>query len=400
MRVEIRPSIAQGSVEAPPSKSMAHRYLIASALSEGKSVIEGVEYSQDILATIDCLRALGIDIECGENTVSVRGGVLSLRGDLCCRESGSTLRFLLPLCLLLGQKATLKGSPRLMERPLSVYRDLCAQKGFDFNQTQEGITVCGGLTGGEYSLDGGISSQFVSGMLFALACCEGESTIILEGTIESRSYIDLTLLALRKFGYFVEWSGENTLRIIGGKGSAQKLRVEGDYSNAAFLDAFNLLGGRVEVVGLDSASLQGDRIYRDYFSEISKGTPTLSLADCPDLGPILMAVAAAKNGARFTQTARLKIKESDRGAAMAAELKKCGVEVTLSENEINVSGGATAPREMICGHNDHRIVMSMAVLCSKFGGVVDGAEAVAKSYPAFFEKMKELGTEVDIFETE
>jgi 3-phosphoshikimate 1-carboxyvinyltransferase len=379
---------------------MAHRYLIAAALSEGESVIEGVEYSKDILATIDCLRALGIHIECEESAVTVRGGAFSLQGELNCCESGSTLRFLLPLCLLLGAPATLKGSLRLMERPLSVYRELCAQNGFEFSQTQEGITVCGRLTRGEYSLDGGISSQFVSGMLFALACCEGESIITLNGKIESRSYIDLTLLALRKFGYFVEWSGERTLRILGGKGKAQNLRVEGDYSNAAFLDAFNLIGGKVTVGGLDPASLQGDRIYYNYFIEIAEGVPTLSLADCPDLGPVLMAASAVKNGAKFTETARLKIKESDRGAAMAEELQKCGVEVTLLENEIIVSGGATAPRSAIAGHNDHRIVMAMALLCSKFGGTIDGAEAVAKSYPAYFEKIKSLGIEVDIFEAE
>ncbi len=401
MRVEICKSIAQGMAKVPPSKSMAHRYLIAAALAQGKSVIRGVEYSQDILATMDSLQALGIDITReGDCVIVVGNGQFEPQGVLNCRESGSTLRFLLPLCLLSGKNASLKGSARLMERPLSVYKELCNEQGFVFQQSGDTVTVCGCLKSGNYVLNGSISSQFISGMIFALIMCDGKSMIRLTEKVESRSYIDLTIQALNQFGFQVFWEAPDVLQINGGCGKPQSVAVEGDYSNAAFLDALNFLGGSVSLLGLEEESLQGDRVYRSYFEEIKNGTPTLSLADCPDLAPILMVMAAVCNGARFTDTVRLKIKESDRGAAMAEELKKCGVRVDLFENEIVVYGGTlTAPTEAFEGHNDHRIVMSMAVLCTKLGGTIEGAQAVAKSFPRFFEQLKELGIEVDIFET-
>ncbi len=396
MQVKILPGTACGSVVAPPSKSMAHRYLIAAALAKGKSTVRGIEYSQDILATIDCLRALGVSIAVDQDAVTVIGdGVLQAEHELLCRESGSTLRFMLPLCLLSGTPAVLRGSDRLMERPLIVYEDLCEQMGFQFSRTTGAVTVCGELRCGEYILDGSVSSQFITGMIFALISLPGKSTLRLIGKIESRSYIDLTLSALREFGFSVNWAGEDLLIINGGTGIARDLSVEGDYSNAAFFDALNLLGGSVEVTGLSAHSLQGDRIYRDYFNALANGIPTLSLADCPDLGPILFAVAAALQGGIFTDTARLKIKESDRGAAMAQELQKCGVSVALEENRIIVPGGQlTAPVAAFSAHNDHRIVMAMAVLCTRIGGTIKGAQAVAKSMPNFFEKLSALGIEV------
>ncbi len=403
MVVEIRPGIARGTVAAPPSKSMAHRCLIAAALAKGKSRISGLEYSQDILATIDCLRALGVSVEQSGSVVIVeRKGPLTPIEPLNCRESGSTLRFMIPLCLLSGQKATLQGSDRLMERPQTVYEELSREMGFLFERSRNEISVEGRLKSGEYTVDGSVSSQFITGLLFALVTLEGKSRIHLTGKAESRSYIDLTLKALADVGFSVSWETEDTLLIQGGEqGKSRELTVEGDYSNAAFLDALNWMGGEVEVTGLCPDSLQGDRIYRSYFEKLKEGYPVLSLADCPDLGPILFAMAAALNGARFIDTARLKIKESDRGAAMARELKKCGVLLHLKENEIEVPGGQlSSPAEILEGHNDHRIVMAMAVLSCKLGGKIRGTEAVAKSMPHFFEKLKDLGIEVIEDETE
>lgn len=396
MKVNICPGTARGMVQAPPSKSMAHRYLIAAALAKGESTVRGIAYSQDILATIDCLRALGVEITAHEAAVTVRGGAaLKPCAELLCRESGSTLRFMLPLCLLSGAPATLKGSPRLMERPLTVYEELCTEKGFSFTRSGDTVTVCGRLQSGVYEVDGSVSSQFITGLIFALLTLEGESTLCLTGKVESRSYIDLTLSALREFGFSVDWVGETQLKIVGGSGVGRDCTVEGDYSNAAFFEALNLLGGRVEVAGLRADSLQGDRVYQDYFEALSAGAPTLSLANCPDLGPVLFAAAAALHGAVFTDTARLKIKESDRGAAMAEELRKCGVELVLEENRIMVpTGRLTAPTGIISGHNDHRIVMAMAVLCTRIGGCIEEAQAVAKSMPDFFEKLSSLGIEV------
>ncbi len=395
MNVTIKPGFARGKVKAPPSKSMAHRYLIAAALAKGESTVRGIEYSQDVLATIDCLRALGVEVQTAGDIVTVKGGLQAPKEPLLCRESGSTLRFFLPLCLLFGTPATLKGSDRLMERPLSIYETLSAEKGFSFTRKNGEITVCGSLQSGKYTVDGSVSSQFITGLLFALVPLKGKSVLHLTGKLESRSYIDLTLSALKAFGFDAAWSGEAELTVNGGTGTARDLTVEGDWSNAAFFDALTLLGGAVEVEGLSADSLQGDRVYRPYFEALAQGTPTLSLADCPDLGPILMAVAAACNGAELIHTARLKIKESDRGTAMAEELAKCGVKVTVEEDRILIPGGQlTAPTEAFFGHNDHRIVMSMAVLCTKIGGTVTGAEAVAKSLPDFFEKLSALTIEV------
>lgn len=402
MRVTIRPSVAKGRVDAPPSKSMAHRYLIAAALSEGESRIEHLAYSEDILATLDCLEALGIKVERGADFAVIRGGELSPKKPLPCRESGSTLRFFLPLCLLGGIPAVLKGSERLLERPLSVYESLCAEKGFSFSRSKGGISVCGALSAGEYTLPGDISSQFITGMIFALLKAGGKSKISLSGKVESSSYIDLTLAALSDFGFSLKRPDERVILIDGEiRGIGRTIAVEGDYSNAAFFDALAALGHKVQVDGLREDSIQGDRIYKKYFKALRKGESPLSLADCPDLGPILMAVAAAGEGGVFTDTARLKIKESDRGAAMAEELAKFGVPVQLEDNQIIVSGGhLSAPKVPLCGHNDHRIVMSLAVLCAIKGGIIEGAQAVAKSMPDFFEKLASLGVEVQIDEAE
>lgn len=395
MRIEIKPGVARGKVQAPPSKSMAHRYLIAAALAEGRSTVCGIEYSEDILATMDCLRALGLRVQAEGDRVTVEGKLQPPKEPLPCRESGSTLRFFLPLCLLFGQPATLRGSARLMERPLGVYEELCGEKEFSFTRAEGEITVSGTLKSGDYTVDGSVSSQFITGLLFALLSTEGKSTLRLTGKVESRSYIDLTLSALREFGFDAAWTGDAELTVCGGSGFARELAVEGDYSNAAFFDALNYLCGTVEVTGLSAHSLQGDRVYMPYFKALAAGTPTLSLADCPDLGPILFAVAAALNGAVFTDTARLKIKESDRGAAMAEELLKCGVRLILEENRIIVPGGQLqSPEAPFSGHNDHRIVMSMAVIASRVGGTIIGAEAVSKSLPDFFKKLSALGIEV------
>ena len=395
MKVRISPSVASGTVSAPPSKSMAHRLLIAAALSKGESVLDGVSLCEDVLATVDCLRSLGVSCERTGDRVTIKGG-LSARSEavtLPCRESGSTIRFFLPIALLSDAPTRLVGAPSLLRRPMTVYRDLCAAHGLDYSQTEEGIFVKGPLLAGEYSLPGNVSSQFVSGMLFALTQVGGVSILRLIPPVESRSYIFLTVAALKRFGASVEWTDEYTLRIDGSASmTAQSGRVEGDYSNAAFLEAFNLFGGDVRVTGLDPASLQGDRVYTDCFAQLAQGEANISLEDCPDLAPILFAVAAAKHGACFTDTKRLKIKESDRAETMACELRKFGASVKVYDNSVVIEKVPLhTPCEALCGHNDHRIVMSLAVLASVLGGEIEGAEAVRKSFPDFFEKLSALG---------
>jgi len=395
MRVSIEKCTPVGTVAAPPSKSMAHRLLICGGLSEGRSVIRGIATSEDVLATLDCLQALGAAYTYAGDTVTMdgigipRGAAEPLR----CRESGSTLRFFLPLCMLGEGEATLCGSETLLRRPMGVYRDLCARQGIAFDNDGTRIAVSGRLTAGDYTLPGDVSSQFVTGLLFALPLLEGDSRIVITPPVESLSYVRMTVDALRTFGIDVCWENPHTLAVKGGQRyQPRDVTVEGDYSNAAFFAALGTLGAHVTVAGLNPDSLQGDRVYAHLLSQLERGVPQIDLSDCPDLGPILMAVAAAKQGAVFTGTRRLKIKESDRGTAMAEELRKFGVSVEVEENRITVTPAAFhAPDGVLWGHNDHRIVMSLCVLLTLVGGTIDGAEAVRKSMPNFFDVMEQLG---------
>ncbi len=398
MLATFKPCKLTGTIDAPPSKSMAHRYLIGAALSGKSCTLSGIDYSEDILASIDCLRALGADISMERDTVTI-DPIAFMQIDrpvLNCRESGSTLRFFIPLALCLGKPVTLRGSSRLMERPLDIYEELCRERGFVFQKKEDTVLVCGNLTSGHYTLRGDISSQFVTGLIFALVYLNKEASIQLLPPIESRSYIDLTIDSLKSFGATVDFL-DDTIRIGTAKMRAYHGKIEGDYSNAAFLDAFNYLGSDVKVQNLSDESLQGDRVYKIFFEQISAGTPIIEISDCPDLGPILFALAALKNGATFTGTDRLKIKESDRGMAMHEELKKLGGGLVFGDNAI------TVPKQtlqfngnVLSGHNDHRIVMALSVILSQIGGSIIGVSAVRKSYPGFFEDIKSLGAEVKL----
>ena len=278
MQVKISPHKACGSVTAPPSKSMAHRLLIAAGLAEGKSVIHHVAPSEDVLATIDCLKALGADCHYENESVTVRGiggKVKTENATLPCRECGSTLRFFIPIALLSDSTTTLCGSDRLLQRPLSVYETICQEQNLLFSQKQNSVFVQGKLSAGHYTVAGNISSQFISGLLFALPLLENDSTITLTEPIESRSYINLTIKALSEFGVRITWQTPTTLEIQGGQSyKANEITVEGDYSNAAFFSALSCIGAEVTVTGLDENSLQGDRIYIDYFEKLKNGRPT------------------------------------------------------------------------------------------------------------------------------
>ena len=396
MQVSIMSGRAAGIVTAPPSKSMAHRLLICAGMSQGTSVIHGISHSEDMSATLDCLQALGVRCERDGETVTVTGADLRKANPnmpLQCRESGSTLRFFLPLALLSGNNVMLCGSETLMQRPMGVFESICRERGMVYLQDGRSIVVQGPLRAGKYAVVGNISSQFISGLLFALPLVEGDSTLCITPPVESRSYINLTVSALKEFGVEIIWQDEHTLFIRGGQTyRARETTVEGDYSNAAFLDAFNLFDGSVEVKGLHADSIQGDRVYRRYFEMLCKGTPTIHIGDCPDLGPILFSVAAAKNGGIFNGTRRLRIKESDRAAAMAEELKKFGTAVTVYDDTVVVyPADFHAPDGILEGHNDHRIVMALSFLLTLTGGIVRGAEAARKSFPDFFDYLQRLG---------
>ena len=399
MRVEIQPSALRGTVMAPPSKSMAHRLLICAGLSAGESVVRHLAFSEDVKATIDCLRALGAEIRLDGSTAYVTGTdarrTLGASAVLPCRECGSTLRFFTPLCMLSGEERILRGSDYLMTRPMGVYEEIARDQGITFDKATDSITVCGTLKSGVYEVAGNISSQFISGLLFALPLLDGDSEIRLLPPVESKPYIDMTLSALRDFGVVIDEDG-TTYRIRGGQQYCpQDVPVEGDYSNAAFFEALNYAGADVTVEGLRADTLQGDSVYKILYQKIKSGESPIDIADCPDLGPVLFAVAALCGGCRFTGTRRLRIKESDRADAMRQELGKFGVTVEVGENEVVVCDDALRAPDAICsGHGDHRIVMALAVLMTKTGGVIDGAEAVKKSFPDFFDKLRDLGVEL------
>lgn len=393
MTVTISKSKAVGKVYAPPSKSVAHRALICAALSTG-STVKNIAFSKDIKATLESLKALGANVEIDGTDVKIGGLCInSLKNEtpLPCNESGSTLRFLIPLCMCCENEITLQGTEKLFTRPLSVYSEICEKQNIYYKQESTSVTVGGTLKSGEYCVRGDISSQFITGLLYALPILSGDSKIIVTGNFESESYVDITLSVLSQFGIEI-LKNDNVFYIKGNqKYKSTEITVEGDCSNAAFLDAFNLLGGEVEVLGLNSQTLQGDRVYKDMFCALKNGEKQFDLSDCPDLAPVMFALSAHFGGAHFVGTKRLKIKESDRGAAMSEELKKFGAEVIIGDNEIEIKGGTLhSPKDILCGHNDHRVVMALSLLCSIYGGTISGAEAVSKSYPDFFEKIQSL----------
>jgi len=404
--MKISPSTAKGKMIAPPSKSMAHRYLISAALAEGKSVISNIDLSEDIKATLGCIKQLGADAEVvtGEeaNQIVVQGAgskVFESAADRLfnCNESGSTLRFFIPLAMLSPSPAKFIGSEVLMTRPLSVYETICEQQKIKLAHVTGGIEVEGKLSSGVFEVPGNISSQFITGLLFALPLLKGDSKIVLTESVESKPYIDMTLQVQKEFGINAVWENENTLVVPGGQFYRSfDGAVEGDYSNAAFFEALNYLGGSVEVTGLREDSLQGDKVYLELFKRLSEGNAKIDISDCPDLGPILLTMAAALHGGEFTGTKRLAIKESNRGAVMCEELAKFGIKSLQEENRIIIyPGKPVAPAETVLGHNDHRIVMSMATLLTVTGGQIEGVEAVRKSLPDYFDRVRKLGIKAE-----
>jgi len=375
MNVTIRPSVLSGTVSVPPSKSYAHRALICAALSETPCKVNNISRSDDISATLDCIDTL-------------RSGT----GIYNCRESGSTLRFFVPLSLVRGEKAEFRGSERLLLRGISEYETAFADKGIRIEKYPTSLILSGKLSAGEYTLRGDVSSQFVTGLLLSLPLVESESRIIVKEPVESRAYIDITLDVLRRFGIRVFEREKNVFTVPG----EQKYRgtdftVEGDWSNAAFFLAFP----DVKVTGLNEKSIQGDRRCLEFFDLLREGKAEIDISDNPDLAPILMAFAAMNNGATLTGTRRLKLKESDRAETMARELGKFGAKIEVDDNSVDIINHELhTPTEILNSHNDHRVVMALTLLCLRYGGTISGAEAVKKSWPEFFDVLTAAGAEI------
>ena len=409
-----------GSITAPPSKSMAHRAVLCAALATGSSHITNLEFSKDISATLAAAGQLCARVTTGpaDAVVEGLGRFAPLTAPVDCCESGSTLRFLIPIASLTGQEVTFTGRGRLMERPQSVYETLYREQDLRFEQTSAGLTVAGALTPGEYRLAGNVSSQFISGLLFALPLLDGDSTLHLIPPVESRSYIDMTRAVQAAFGVTSLWLDGNTLALPGRQHYHPcDYAVEGDYSQAAFPAVLGAVCGGVTVTGLSPDTLQGDAVILDIlhrcgaqftregdtvtFAKAPLHGVDIDLADCPDLGPVLMVLGLLCEGTTVIRNAeRLRLKESDRIAAMEAELRACGGGLESDGGTITVHGCAEhlhAPEGILHGHNDHRVVMSLAVLSAAAGLplTVDDAEAIQKSWPNFFAAIRPLGVEVE-----
>lgn len=398
----IAKSIACGRVAAPPSKSYAHRMLLAAFLNGKRTVVDNIDLSNDILATIGCIRALGGEVNIEVNRAIVSGKEADTKSDnpgevLPCAESGSTLRFMIPVALALRGCAYFTGTAKLFSRGIGEYEKIFASQGIDYELGEGFLKVRGELRSGTFTIDGATSSQYITGLLFTLPLLEGDSKIIITPPVQSRPYIEITLDVLHKAGISADLSG-NELTIPGGQHyNLPDSVVEGDWSNAAFLDFFNHIGGEVTVDGLNPDSLQGDKIYRQHFNSLEGGFCTIDIGNCIDLGPVLFTMAAIKHGAEFINTARLRIKESDRIADIVSELEKIGASAVISSNSVTIQPAPQATLKELegkgitfCSHNDHRLAMSLTALASIIGGNIESSEAVAKSFPRFFDVIQEL----------
>lgn len=399
MKVKILPSKTSGEVSAPPSKSFAHRYLIGSVLSCGKCVIKNIADSDDISATLSCIEQLGGSVTKDGNIVTVipTNEKQIENAVFDCKESGSTLRFFIPVVLATGAKhCTFSGSERLLARGIKEYEKLFENSDVKIKSDKKSIEVNGTLSAGNYEISGEVSSQYTTGMLFALSRLSGKSTLKITGNAESRAYVDMTIKVLKDFGADITETEKNFFEINGkGRLSPGEFTVEGDWSNAAFLIALSRLVGTISVSGLNENSVQGDRFCTAAFDALDGENAEIDLKDCPDLAPILFSYAAYKNGGKFINTRRLRVKESDRANVMAEELKKFGANVKVYENSVEIEKTQLKPPIVpLCGHNDHRIVMALSVLAAVFGAEIDGAEAVNKSYPDFFRVIKKAGVNV------
>lgn len=399
MKVKILPSKTSGEVSAPPSKSFAHRYLIGSVLSRRKCVIKNIADSDDISATLSCIEQLGGSVTKDGNIVTVipTNEKQIENAVFDCKESGSTLRFFIPVVLATGAKnCTFLGSERLLARGIKEYEKLFENSDVKINSDKKSIEVNGKLSSGNYEISGEVSSQYTTGMLFALSVLDGKSTLKITGNVESRAYVDMTIKVLKDFGADITETEKNFFEINGkGRLSPGEFTVEGDWSNAAFLIALSRLVGTISVSGLNENSVQGDRFCTAAFDALDGENAEIDLKDCPDLAPILFSYAAYKNGGKFINTRRLRVKESDRANVMAEELKKFGANVKVYENSVEIEKTQLKPPIVpLCGHNDHRIVMALSVLAAVLGAEIDGAEAVNKSYPDFFRVIKKAGVNV------
>lgn len=388
MNVTILPGTLKGAVTPPSSKSQTHRAVLALMLAQGEGKLSNLAVSQDIQATQDCVAAL-------KSGQPAQADGLPL---LDCGESGSTLRFLIPVALAVRGGGRFTGRGRLMERPQGPYIRLFEEKGILWNQEGTCLTVAGQLEPGVYALSGNVSSQFITGLLYALPLLPGDSRIVLTTPLESRGYVDMTLDMLRRFDIKVEEQEDGFLVPGNQTYQARDLTLEADWSGAAFWYAANFLGAQVDIQGLNPDSVQGDRQIGTLYWKLARpGDVDIDLSQCPDLAPPLAAMAAVRKGTtRFVHAGRLRMKESDRLETIARTLNALGAKAQVWEDTLTLEGVDHLEGGTVDGCNDHRIAMMAAVaaVACKEPVTILGAECVKKSYPRFWEDYTALGGEI------
>ena len=402
-----------GELSPPPSKSVLHRYIIASSLAKGISKIENISFSEDIIATIEAMKKLGAKIEQKDNYLLIDGSDtfknLNENIEIDCNESGSTLRFLFPLSIVEENKVLFKGRGKLFKRPMTPYFQNFEKYKIKHSYIDENkILLEGKLKAGIYEIDGNISSQFITGLLFSLPLLEGESKIIINGKLESSNYIDISLDCLSKFGIKIINNSYQEF-IIGGNQSYKvgNYRTEADYSQAAFFLVANAIGSKIRINDLSEDSLQGDKKIIDYISEIdnwnSKDTLILDGSETPDIIPIL-SLKAAVSGKKIeiVNVERLRIKESDRLKATVEELSKLNFDLIEKKDSIlinsreNFKVNKNEKVVSLSAHSDHRIAMMIAIAATCYDGeiLLDNLDCVKKSYPNFWEVFLSLGGKI------
>ena len=445
MDIKIKPSKLSGNVVIPPSKSFAHRALICAALSEGKSIVRNIELSDDIRATLEALEELGATSKIENMSIEIEG-IQIMNNDvhdinnnihnmnnnmhiINCNESGSTLRFMIPIAAALGYRCRFEMSGNLGKRPLDVYYDIFDKNGIKYKKGENYLEIDGKLNAGEYDIPGNISSQFITGMLFALSMLEEDSLLKITDKIESKSYIDITLQCLKDFGIEIENNNYRKFRIKGNqkykcrkeKQGYNKYTVEGDFSQGAFFLCADAIGNDVNIKGLRKDSIQGDKATIDILERMgceriynesndikmkvnSLNSTVIDATDCPDIIPVLSVCAAFANGkTEIINAKRLRIKECDRLSAINEELSKLGASIEEKEDSLIIHGNGNKKLKGGCevwSHKDHRICMMLSIastICEE-DIIIKDAECISKSYPRFFEDFEKIGGCIEVIE--
>lgn len=417
MSLRIQPRQLQGKVHIPPSKSMAHRAIICASLARGRSVISNVQYSKDIEATISAMKALGTMIFQHDDYLEIDGTTTFMRnnGEIDCHESGSTLRFMIPISLVQPSNFHFKGEGRLGKRPLDVYYQIFEKQniGYLYKENVLDLYVMGQLHAGTFEIAGDVSSQFISGLLFALPLFPQDSRIVITSPLQSKGYVDLTIQMLQHYGIFVINNHYQELIIPGGQHyHARDYEVEGDFSQAAFYLVAGALGNDVTLEGLNFQSKQGDKVVIDILEKMGcqfkqvenscqitcsslQGT-VIDGSQCPDIIPIIaMACAQAKGKSVIQNIERLRIKECDRLKATVDMIVQLGGQAIEHQDSMEIIGVEKLKGGEVTSSHDHRMAMSAAIMSSVCEGdvVIDDRQCVEKSYPDFWEDFKSLGGE-------